>query len=129
MWPFEQRVVASPSVKPCQSCLELKSSLEVLGKRHREAVNENIEIPSLRQKIADLEFDLLRQKRDQTEADLVLVSIKIIKAALVGDVPRPLIDEQAQLRGQLQQSQLAVSQSRAELGPFGPLGSLFKGIF
>mgnify|MGYP001558849546 CR=1 FL=1 len=100
MWPFKSKIKEPIEPPPCLSCVELKTHLENREERLTAMVMENIEIPSLRQSILSLKADLLKQKREQTEADLLLVSVKIIKSILDtgNSPPTQLMNQQAELR-------------------------------
>lgn len=102
MWPFKSKIEKPTEPLPCSSCVRLSIQLHDRDEYLKQALMENMELSSLRQTILDLKADLLKQKREQTEADLVLVSVKIIKSILdTGNKPPQLMNQQAALSQQL----------------------------
>ena len=112
--------------EPCPSCALLKTEIESMGKDLAGVVKENLEIWSLRQKILFLETDLIKQKREQTQADLLMVSAKIIKTILEdNEPPAELLNQQADLQQQLNSlSQIIYGLPNTARGVLGGLGLL-----
>ena len=120
MWPFKSKIEEPIESSPCSFCVELKTHIENQKQRLKQVIMENTEIPSLRQTILSLEANLLKQKRERAEADLLLVSAKIIKSILDtgNNPPTQLINNQAELYRQMN------AQRQVGFASLGPLGNL-----